>query len=303
MSKVLVTGGAGFIGSHLTDRLIDDGNEVVVLDNFSTGTKANLNPKAVLYECDISDYQKMSRYFAGVEAVFHMAALARIQPSIKNPLLSNSANITGTLNVLWAAKNAGVKKFVYSASSSVYGNQPEENYPLKEGVALHPGSPYSLQKLVGEQYCSLFSELYGLPTVILRYFNVYGPRQICEGAYSTVIGIFLRQREHDKPMTVVADGDEKRRDYTHVRDVVEANILAWQKAVPAGEIFNIGAGRHYSVTEVANFIGGPVEVIPKRSGEYKLTWADNSKAAKLLGWRPTVSLEEAIPELKKLHLL
>jgi len=232
MSRALVTGGAGFIGSHLTDRLIRDGHEVIVLDNFATGNKDNVNSAAKFFECDASDYERIAPHFSGVEVVFHMAALARIQPSIKDPLLSNTSNITGTLNVLWAAKNAGVKKVIYSASSSVYGNQPEENYPLKEDVATHPGSPYSLQKLVGEKYCQLFSELYGLPTVILRYFNVYGPRQICEGAYSTVIGIFLRQREQGKPMTVVADGMGKRRDYTHVRDVVEANILAWQKNVP-----------------------------------------------------------------------
>jgi UDP-glucose 4-epimerase len=303
MSKLLVTGGAGFIGSHIVDRLIKLGHEVIVLDNLSTGRKENLNSQAKFVECDISDYESIATYFSGVEAVFHLAALARIQPSIRDPLLANKSNITGTVNVLWAAKNAGVKKVIYSASSSVYGDQPAENYPLKETCEARPGSPYSLQKYVGELYCRLFSQLYGLPTVILRYFNVYGPRQITEGAYATVIGIFLKQRQEGKPMTVVEDGEEKRRDYTHVADVVEANMFAWQTDLPSAEVFNIGFGKHYSVTEVAELVGGPIVRIPKRPGEYLITWADNSKAKCLLAWEPKISLEEGIGDLKEIYHL
>lgn len=301
MAKILVTGGAGFIGSHLVDRLVALGHEVLVLDNLSTGKRENLNEKAKFAQCDISDYQAINPFFLDFEAVFHCAALARIQPSIQYPLLSNETNITGTLNVLWAAKNAGVKKVIYSASSSVYGDQAPSEYPLKEIAEPRPSSPYALQKYVGELYCQLFSKLYGLPTVILRYFNVYGPRQITEGAYATVIGIFLKQRQEGKPMTVVLDGDVKKRDYTHVSDVVEANLLAWQKDVSLGEIFNIGFGKYYSVNEVAELICGPIEKIPRRLGEYLLTWADNSKARKTLGWEPKISLEQGIAELKKMH--
>ncbi len=301
MSKVLVTGGAGFIGSNLVDRLIDEGNEVVVLDNLSTGKRENINPKAKFVECDIGDHEGIASHFAGMEAVFHTAALARITPSMRNPLDYNRANIDGTLNVLWAAKNAGVKKVIYSASSSAYGNQPLEAYPLTEDLIAQPGSsPYALQKYVGELYCRLFSTVYHLPTVILRYFNVYGPRELTEGAYAAVIGIFLKQRQEGQPMTIVGTG-RRRRDYTHVSDVVEANVLAWQKDVPAGELFNIGFGKNFSTSELADLIGGERVRIADRPWEYEITLADNSKAKKLLSWRPKIGLEEGIAELKKLH--
>lgn len=300
MSKTLVTGGAGFIGSNLVDRLITDGHKVVVLDNLATGKKENVNSAAEFVYCDIGDYQSMAPHFQGVEAVFHVAALARIQPSIKNPLAANESNITGTLNVLWAAKENGVKKVVYSASSSVYGPQPAENFPLKENLQPFPGSPYALQKLAGELYCGLFSKLYGLPTVILRYFNVYGPRQIIEGAYAAVIGIFLKQAQEGKPMTITGTG-EQRRDFTHISDVVEANILAWKKNFSPAEVFNIGKGENYSINEVASLIGGATINVPPRPGEYPMTLADNTKAKRLLGWQPKVSLEAGIKELKKMH--
>lgn len=300
MAKILVTGGAGFIGSHITDRLVAQGHDVVIIDNFSTGKRENVNPKARLVEADISDYGQIAPHFQGIDAVFHTAALARIQPSIQDPLEANETNVTGTLNVLWAAKNAGVKKVIYSGSSSVYGEQPDEAYPLKENLPTHPSSPYALQKLVGELYCRMFSELYSLPTVTLRYFNVYGPRQITEGAYAAVVGIFLNQRQNDKPMTIVGEGT-KRRDYTHITDIVEGNLLAWKKDVPTGEVINLGAGKNYSVNEVAALIGGPTVNIPDRPGEYKLTLADNGKARDILGWRPTMALEQGVAELKKLH--
>lgn len=299
-AKLLVTGGAGFIGSHIVDHLIARGYEVIVLDNLATGRRENVNPKANFFEADIADYERIVPYFRGIDAVFHTAALARIQPAILNPLTANEANITGTLNVLWAAKNHGVKKVIYSGSSSVYGNQAPAAYPLHEDQPPNPGSPYAVQKVVGEMYCRLFDKLYNLPTVILRYFNVYGPRQITEGAYATVIGIFLRQRQNGEAMTIVGDG-EQQRDYTHISDVVAANLLAWQSPVRAGEIFNIGFGKDYSVNEVARLIGGASVYIPPRPGEYRLTLADNAKAARLLGWKPSKGLAAGIAELKALH--
>lgn len=298
MSKVLVTGGAGFIGSNLADRLIADGHDVVVLDNLATGKKENINREATFIECDIGNYEEIAGHFAGVESVFHCAALARIQPSIDNPLKYNESNITGTLNVLWAARNAGVKKVVYSASSSAYGR--DEDVALTEDMDPRPGSPYALQKLVGEMYGRLFAKLYNLPTVILRYFNVYGPRQITEGAYAAVIGIFLEQRAKGQPMTIVGDGAQ-RRDFTHVDDVVAANILAWRKEVRGGEVINIGSGQNYTINEIATFIGGDFVNVPKRPGEYQTTLANNAKAKALLGWVPKRKLPEAIAELKKLH--
>lgn len=299
MSRVLVTGGAGFIGSHLTDRLLQDGHEVIVLDNLSTGKKENIHARAKFVECDIADFEAIKDYFQGVEAVFHTAALARIQPSIENPLPYNQTNITGTLNVLWAGKKAGVKKFIYSASSSAYGDQ--DMFPLKEDIIPRPKTPYSMQKYVGELYCKLFSQLYGLPTVCLRYFNVYGPRQILEGAYAAVIGIFMRQVAAGEAMTVVQDGRQIRRDFTHVSDVVSASILAWQKNVGGGEVFNIGTGKNYAIWEVAELIGGEIATIPPRPGDALVTLADSTKAKQLLGWEPKVSLEEGIEELKKLY--
>ena len=273
----------------------------MVLDNLSTGKRENLNAKAIFVQCDISDYESIKSNFQGVEAVFHAAALARIMPSVKNPLETHRANVTGTLNVLWAAKQAGVKKFIYSASSSVYGDRDPEEYPLKETAEPKVKSPYGMTKLMGEYYCQLFSNLYELPTVILRYFNVYGPRQITEGAYATVIGVFLKQKLEGKPITIVADAGDRLRDFTHVRDVVTANILAWQKDVPPGEIINIGCGKNYSINRVAGLIGGPTEENEARPWEYQMTLADNRKAAAVLGWKPTIDLEAGIREIKKIH--
>jgi len=297
--RALVTGGAGFIGSHITGRLVSEGYEVVVLDNLTTGKRENINKAAKFVKCDIVDFEAIAPHFAGVDAVFHCAALARIQPSIQNPLPPNAVNITGTLNVLWAAHKAGVKKVVYSASSSAYGDQTE--FPLREDMTPRPKTPYSLQKLVGEMYCKIFGLLYNLPTVCLRYFNVYGPRQITEGAYAAVAGIFLQQRQSGQPMTVVENGGEIRRDFTNIADVVEANFQAMKKDVPTAEVINIGTGKNYSIMEVAEMIGGDIAQIPPRPGDALVTLADNTKAKRLLGWQPKVSLGEGIAELKKLH--
>jgi len=306
-NKILVTGGAGFIGSHLVDALIEKGFDVVVVDNLSTGRKEYLhpaffkrggvNPKADFHKLDIRDLEKIKPLFKGIDYVFHLAAQPRIQPSIINPVESHSNNVVGTLNVLIASRDAKVKKFIYSASSSVYGDQKE--LPLREDMIPKPKSPYSLFKLIGEHYCNLFNHLYGLPTVCLRYFNVYGPRQSCEGAYATVIGIFLRQAKNGKPLTIVGDG-EQTRDFTYIKDIVRANILAMESnKVDKGEVINIGTGKNYSVNRIASLISKKVVHISSRQAEVRDTLADNTKAKKLLGWQPTIDIEEGLRELKK----
>ncbi len=296
--KYLVTGGAGFIGSNLTDALIAQGHDVLVLDNLSTGRQENINPKAAFINVDIRDLEQIKPYFAGIDGVFHIAALPPVQLSIENPAETNDVNVNGTLNVLIAAKDAKVKRVVYSASSSAYGDS--KTMPLNEEMKPNPLSPYGLQKYIGEEYCRLFSLLYGMETVSLRYFNVYGPRMAGEGAYLTVIKNFLTQKSRGKPMTITGDG-EQTRDFTHVRDVVRANMLAMESAnVGAGEVINIGAGKNYSMNQIAQFIGGASMHIAPRV-EPKHTLADNSKAKKLLGWTPQENLEEAIKELINLE--
>jgi len=300
--KAIVTGGAGFIGSHITDALIQEGYEVHVIDDLSTGKKENINPKAVFHQASICDFNAIAPVFRGAGYVFHAAANARIQPSIIDPRSSNESNITGTLNVLVASRDAKVKKVIYSASSSAYGTQ--KRMPLHEDMTPNPQSPYAIQKLVGEMYCKNFSSLYGLSTVSLRYFNVYGPRQLADGAYATVIGIFFRERSAGRPMPIVRDGRIKRRDFTHVMDIVAGNMRAMKnKKVGNGEIVNLGTHSNYSVVEVARLIGGPVLFIPKRLGEAKETLADNSRARRLLGWKPKVAFEDGIAALKELHKL
>lgn len=294
--KCLVTGGAGFIGSNLVDELIKKGHRVLIVDNLSTGRKENLNPKAKFYKLDIRDLKKIKPLFKDVDWVFHLAAFPRVQPSIEDPITSNDINLSGTLNVLVAARDAKVKRFIYSASSSAYGSQIK--MPLKENMPANPLSPYGLQKYVGELYCQLFSQIYNLPTVCLRYFNVYGKRQATKGAYCLVTGIFVRQRLSGKPMTIIGDG-EQRRDYTSVEDVVRANILAAAgNKVGKGEAINIGRGRNYSINELAKMIGGSVVYLPPRI-EPRETLADNSLAKKLLGWRPRVNLPEWLSDYKK----
>jgi nucleoside-diphosphate-sugar epimerase len=334
--RVLVTGGAGFIGSHLVDALISDGFDVIVIDNLSTGKKSQVNKKAKLIKADIRNLNSIKKYFKGVNYIFHLAARARIQPSIINPAPTIEHNINGTLNVLLAARDAGVKRVIYSASSSSYGDQ--DILPLREEMTPRFKSPYSLSKYVGEEMCRLFSNLYNLETVSLRYFNVYGPRQLLSGAYATVVGIFLKQLKDGKPLTIVGDGSIQR-DFTHVSDVVRANILAAQSdKVGRGEVINIGTGKNYSINEVASMILAPlgqeqelsrkdsnarrlvagiapnikpktvlasalirrrVSYIPSRPGETRYTLADNSKAKKLLNWEPTISLKQGLDELMK----
>jgi len=296
MSKCLVTGGAGFIGSNLVDKLINQGHKVVIIDNLTTGKKKYVNARAKFIQADIRDLEKIKPLFRGIDYVFHLAAFPRVQPSIEDPATANDINLNGTLNVLIAARDAKVKKVIYSASSSAYGDQ--KKMPLTEDMPAHTLSPYGLQKYVGELYCRLFTDIYGLPTVSLRYFNVYGLRQALEGAYCLVMGVFINQRLKGEAMTITGDGNN-RRDYTSVIDAVRANILAAESdKVGKGEVINIGRGSNFSVNELATMIGGPVKHIEPRI-EPKETLADNSLAKKLLGWEPTVDLPEWLEGYKK----
>lgn len=291
----IVTGGAGFIGSNLVDVLIDRGDEVIVIDNLSTGKKENLNPRAKFIEADLCDYEKIAPHFSGIDGVFHLAALPRVQLSIEKPVETHLANVLGTINVLMASRDNKVKRVIYSASSSVYGNQPA--LPLKEEMPPRPMSPYGLQKFEGEEYCRLFSELFGLETVCLRYFNVYGPRMASEGSYVTVIAIFLRQKKNGEKLTITGDGTQTR-DFTHVADVARANLAAMASDnVGKGEAINIGAGSNKSVNEVAGLTGGDIEYIPARKGEPHDTLADISRAKTLLNWDPKENFEERVREL------
>lgn len=301
--KYIVTGGAGFIGSHIVDALVERGDEVHVIDNFLSGKRERLNPRAVLHEMDIRDKDAIGQVFFGAAGVFHLAAQARIQYSLEQPRLTNDINVTGTLNVLLASRDAGVKRVVYSASSSAYG--PHHPMPLREDMAPCPLTPYAIQKRVGEQYCEMASRFFGVETVSLRYFNVYGPRQTMasDGPYATVIGVFLEQRQKGLPCTVVPDGTQKR-DFTHVRDVVRANLLAMEsKKTGKGEIINIGTATNYSVIEIAEMIGGGWKFCEPRRGEVKETLADITKAKEFLGWDPNVAFHKGISELKILHAI
>lgn len=295
--KYVVVGGAGFIGSNVIDLLIEEGHEVLVIDNLSTGNLENVNSKAsVLIEDITNSPESLTSTFKNFDGVFHLAALARVQPSIKNPIEFNHTNVDGTLNVLVAARDAGIKRVVYSASSSAYGNA--EIVPTKEDYPTDPLSPYGLQKLIGEQYCRVFHHCYGLETVSLRYFNVFGERQPLSGAYALVMSVFAQQLLDGKPLTITGDG-EQRRDFTYVKDVARANLLAMtSNNVGKGDVINIGNGDNRSINQLASMMGGDVEYIDPRL-EPRETLADNSKARELLNWSPTVNLEDWVPKYKK----
>jgi len=297
MEKVVVTGGSGFIGSHVVDALVEEGYEVHVIDNLSGGRNDKLNPMAFYHNKDLRKIEDLLEVFFGAKFVFHLAAMPRVQYSIENPFETNDANVNGTLNVLIASQKCGVKRVIYSASSSAYGDQ--DVMPLVEEMSAKPKSPYGLQKYIGELYCKLWSEIYGVESVCLRYFNVYGPRLDPDGAYALVIGRFLKQRKENLPMTITGDG-EQTRDFTHVKDVARANVLAAKSdKVGNGGVINIGAGKNVSIKRVAELIGGPIQFIPARL-EPRNTLADNSKARELLDWEPKIEFEEGIGELKRI---
>ena len=302
--KALVTGGAGFIGSNLVDRLIADGHEVTVIDNESSDAHDHFywNPAAKNYKYDINDYTMVRKLYEGVDTVFHLAAEARIQPCIVDPLKAVEANMLGTASVLQCARVCGVKRVIYSSTSSAYGlkNTP----PLVETMPNDCLNPYSVSKTGGEELCKMYSKLYGLETIIFRYFNVYGERQPVRGQYAPVIGIFLRQQAAGEAMTIVGDG-EQRRDFVHVSDVVDANIKASQFTPSTtnhslstdtvwewGQVYNIGTGTNHSVNEIAALVGGETVNIPARLGESRITLANAAKAKKHFGWTPKVRLED-----------
>ena len=291
MNKAAVIGGAGFIGSNIVDKLVESGIETVVIDNLSTGKKENINGKAIFYNLDIFlDSEKdLTQALKNVDVVFHTAALARVQPSIKDPVYYDKVNINGTVNLLKACVEAGVQRVVYSASSSCYGDATL--FPTPETHNTNPMSPYGLQKYVGELYCKMFTQVYNIDTACLRYFNVYGERMNLEGAYKLVIAVFADQSKKGLPLTITNTGDQ-RRDFTYVGDVVDANILAARAPFELkGESFNIGNGNNYSVNEIADIFGGQKDYF-KQVLEPFQTLADNSKAKEVLGWDPKGNLKK-----------
>ena len=291
---VLVTGGAGFIGSNLVDELIARRLKVRVIDNFATGRRENLNPAAELIACDIRDGAAVRPAFDGIDCVFHTAALPRIPLSIAKPVETHMTNVVGTLNVLIAARDAKVRRVVYSGSSSVYGDQ--STMPLVETMTPNPLNPYALQKYVGEQYTRMFHRLFAMETLTLRYFNVYGPRMTSEGSYVTVISAFMGARSRGEPLQIHGDG-EQTRDFTHVSDIVSANILAMDAPVADGRAINIGAGNNVSINRIAELIGGQRVRMPSREGDMRDTLANTSEAAGVLGWHPVVSVEDGVRRL------
>lgn len=301
MSKYLVTGGAGFIGTNLVKELLASGHEVVVLDNYAGGKKKErLQPGAKYVTGDVCNPKDLKKVCApGLDGIFHLAALPRVTYSVDHPWEAHDANVNGTLQVLIAARDYKIKRVVFSASSSVYGNQ--EKMPLVETMIPAPISPYALHKFVGEKYCRLFNQLFGLETVCLRYVNVYGPYFDPDGPYALVVGKFLKQVKNGEPMTVCGDG-EYRRDYVHASDVARANLLAMESHNPNvghGEIINVSSGRSFTVNELAKIIGGPVVFVPERPGDVRNNEESNVKARELLGWEPKVKFEDGIEELKK----
>ncbi|HEX4210489.1 MAG TPA: NAD-dependent epimerase/dehydratase family protein [Candidatus Binataceae bacterium] len=294
--RALVTGGAGFIGSHLVDGLVSEGCEVRVLDNLATGHREYVNSSAELCEGDIRVIDSIRPAFQGVDCIFHTAALPRVMLSIEHPVETHMVNVVGTLNTLIAARDAGVKRMIYSGSSSVYGDQPQ--LPLSETMAPNPLNPYALQKLAGEQYTRMFHRLFGLETLTLRYFNVYGPRMATEGAYVTVIGLFIRERLAGRPLTIHGDGTQSR-DFTHVSDVVRANLEAMKSTIADGRALNVGRGSALSVNEIAELIGGPKVYGERRPGDPRATLADLTETRKVLGWEPLMNTAEAARELAR----
>ena len=296
--KCLVTGGAGFIGSHLVELLIKEGHKVVALDNLTSGRLKNLrvvsfDPNFRFYEADIRNQSECKEAFEAVDWVFHLAGLADIVPSIEMPEQYFSTNVTGTFNVLQLAKEAGAKRFLYAASSSSYGIP--DTYPTNEASAIAPQYPYALTKYMGEELVIHWSKIYKIPSLSLRLFNVYGTRSRTTGAYGAVFGVFLAQKLNNKPYTVVGDG-KQTRDFTYVTDVADAFYSAAKSDI-SGEAMNVGSGNHYSVNRLIELLGGEVDFIPKRPGEPDCTFADITKIKELLNWTPKITLEEGVSKL------
>jgi len=301
MIKYLVTGGAGFIGSNIVKKLLESNNYVRVVDDFSTGKKENVeefldNKNFELIEGDISDLTMAKKIIKNIDFIFHEAAIPSVPRSINNPFASNKANIDGTLNILIAARDANVKKLVYASSSSIYGDSIK--LPKQESDPINPISPYALTKLAGERYCQLFAQLYKLPTICLRYFNVFGPKQDPNSEYSAVIPIFIKSILNNKPPTIYGDGKQSR-DFTYVDNVVNANILAMHSNV-SGEVINIACGEKTSLNDLLKYINQllskNIEAIYEkyRDGDVKHSLADISSAKKLINYNPSINIEKGI---------
>ena len=291
----LVTGGAGFIGSNLVDYLLKQGHEVICVDNESAecNDKFYWNDKACNIIGDITDYKFIKNLFTEVDYVFHLAAESRLQPAIKNPIEAVYKNCVGTTTILQCAREAGVKRLIYSSTSSGYGFNSSPNVETQPDDCLNP---YSASKVAAEKFCKMYSDLYGLETVVLRYFNVFGERSPTRGQYAPVIGIFDRQKNNNEPLTIVGDGTQ-RRDFIYVGDVAKANLIAAEATLDKkyfGQVFNIGSGINYSVQEIADAISDNQTYIPKREGEMETTWSNIEKASEILGWKPEVDVLEWI---------
>ena len=285
----LVTGAAGFIGSNLVDYLLKQGHSVVCVDNESANNeKFHWSDKTINVSGDITDYKFMKNVFTHVEYVFHLAAESRLQSAIQNPIQAVQKNCVGTTVMLQCAREVGVKRFVYSSTSSGYGNNPYPNVETQPDDCLNP---YSASKIAGEKFCKMYTDLYGLETVVLRYFNVFGNRSPQRGQYAPVIGIFQRQRDAGEPLTIVGDGSQ-RRDFVHVEDVARANYLASLMPLKghAGEVFNVGTGSAYSIQQIADAISDNQVYIDKRSGEMETTFADITKIGEVIGWKPEIDV-------------
>jgi UDP-glucose 4-epimerase len=289
---MLVTGGAGFIGSHLVERLHVLGHNVRVLDNLSQGRIEWVHPSAEFIEGDISQLSACRRACEGVAGVFHLAAMSKVAPSIDKFEFCTEQNIIGTQNLLIAARDAKVRKLVYSGSSTYYGNGAP---PQMESALPNCLNPYAVSKYVGEQFCEIFTRLYRVPTVTLRYFNVYGPRQPAVGAYALVLGIFLDQWRRGEPLTIHGDGSQ-RRDFIHVSDVVEANLAAYASDVE-GTAMNVGSGTNISIREMAGMISPRQVFLPRRAGDAEVTLADISRIRRLLKWEPKMSFAEGLKQI------
>lgn len=282
----LVTGGAGFIGSNMVDFLIDLNHDVIVIDNLTTGKKENINPNAKFYHLDLY-LDKIDEILQNVDYVIHMAAIPNVQQSIDQPLYTTEHNLSATVRLLNSIRKfPNIKKLVFSSTSSVYGDPIE--FPVKETFEANPMSPYALQKLCSEQYIKMFTELYGIKAVCLRYFNVFGNRMTSEGAYKSVISIFMDQYKEGRPLTITNDGNQ-RRDFINVNDVVKANYLACINNTGSFDIFNVGYGKNISVNEIANYFNSETTYIGNRI-EPKETLCDNTKIKNKLGWSPSISV-------------
>jgi UDP-N-acetylglucosamine/UDP-N-acetyl-alpha-D-glucosaminouronate 4-epimerase len=299
MSRVLVTGGAGFIGSNLVRMLLERGEEVRILDNFSTGSRANIEGLEVeVVEGELRSYERVHNAVRGVELVYHLGALGSVPRSVQDPLTSSAVNVEGTLNVLLAARDEGVRRVVFSSSTSVYGSSRQ--LPTREDCPPDPISPYGVAKLAAERYCISFSRVYeSFETVVLRYFNVFGPRQSPSSQYAAVVPLFISAIDAGAPITIHGDG-EQSRDFTYVDNIVAATISAAGAAGASGRVFNVAAGAPATVNQVAETIGRllgkPVsrELAPARPGDIRDSWADLAAAREVLGYEPAVSLEEGL---------